>query len=138
MASIKDTAEQFFQACDAGKGWEGCKRYCHPGATFSVQAEALAGIKTLEAYTDWMKGFFPLAPDGRAEVRAFAVDEGRNSVIAYGVFRATHTGQGGPVPPTGKRCETDYVYVMAFDGGRIRHLTKIWNDGVCLKQLGWV
>ena len=137
MATIKDTAEQFFQACDAGKGWEGCKQYCHPGATFSVQAEALAGIRTLEAYTDGMTGFFPLAPDGQAEVRSFAVDEGRNSVIAYGVFRATHTGQGGPVPPTGKRCETDYVYVMAFDGDRIRHMTKVWNDGVCLKQLGW-
>lgn len=137
MAAIKDTAEKFFDACETGKGWEVCKRYCHPGATFSVQAEALADIKTLEGYTEWLKGFFTIAPDGRYETRAFAVDEGRNSVIAYGVFWGTHTGQGGPVPPTGKRCETQYVYVMQFEGDRIRHMTKIWNDGVCLKQLGW-
>jgi len=26
---------------------------------------------------------------------------------------------------------------MDFDGDRIRHLTKIWNDGISLKQLGW-
>jgi hypothetical protein len=29
------------------------------------------------------------------------------------------------------------VYVMDFDGDRIRHLTKIWNDGISLVQLGW-
>lgn len=138
MAKIKDTAEQFFHACETGKGWEVCKRYCHPGATFSVQAEALAGVNTLEGYTEWLKGILTPLPDGRYEVRSLAVDEGRNNVAVYGVFWGTHTGEGGPVPPTGKRCETDYVYVMAFDGDRIRHMTKIWNDGVCLKQLGWV
>ena len=31
----------------------------------------------------------------------------------------------------------DYVYVMEFDGDRIRHMTKIWNDAISLKQLGW-
>ena len=33
--------------------------------------------------------------------------------------------------------EADYVYVMDFDGDRIRHLMKIWNDGISLTQLGW-
>ncbi len=45
-------------------------------------------------------------------------------------------GEGGPVPPTGKSAEADYVYDMNFDGG-IRHMTKIWNDGITLQQLGW-
>jgi predicted ester cyclase len=58
-------------------------------------------------------------------------------VTAYAVFRGTHTGEGGPVPPTGKRVEADYVYIMDFEGGRIRHMTKVWNDAVSLKQLGW-
>ena len=31
----------------------------------------------------------------------------------------------------------DYVYSMTFDGGKIRHMTKIWNDAVSLRQLGW-
>jgi hypothetical protein len=29
------------------------------------------------------------------------------------------------------------VYVMDFDGDRIRHMTKIWNSGIALRQLGW-
>jgi len=137
MPTIKETAQLFFDACETGKGWEGCKAYCHAGATFSAQTGALAGIGTLEGYTDWMKGMFTLLPDGSYEIRSFAVDDARRNVSAYGVFRGTHTGQGGPVPPTGKKVEADYVYVMAFDGERIGHMTKIWNDGISLKQLGW-
>ena len=137
MSSILEIAERFFDACETGKGWEGCEPYCHPGATFSAQADALKGVDTLAAYADWMKGLLTLMPDGAAEVRAFAVDEERNSVAAYGIFRGTHTGEGGPVPPTGKSAEADYVYVMDFDGDRVRHMTKIWNDVVTLQQLGW-
>ena len=37
-------------------------------------------------------------PDGRYELRTFAVDEERNHVAAFAVFRGTHTGEGGPVP----------------------------------------
>ncbi len=135
--SIKTTAERFFDACETGQGWEGCRAYCHDGATFSAQTGALADVHTLEAYTDWMKGIYTPLPDASYEIRSFAVDEARNNVAAYGIFRATHTGEGGPVAPTGKRVESDYVYVMDFDGDRIRHLTKIWNDGISLKQLGW-
>ncbi len=138
MSSIKEKAEQFFDACETGKGWETCRQYCHPQATFSAQADALAGVDTLEAYTEWMKGLLTPVPDGRYEVRSFAVDEDRNNVAAYSVFRGTHTSEGGPVPPTGKRVEADYVYIMEFEGDRIRHMTKVWNDGVCLKQLGWM
>ena len=137
MTSIKDTAELFFAACETGKGWEVCQRYCQPEASFSAQAEALAGVDTLEAYTEWMKGMLTVMPDGSYEVRSFAVDEARNNVAAYGIFRGTHTGEGGPVPPTGRRVQTDYVYIMEFEGDRIRHLTKVWNDGFGLKQLGW-
>jgi predicted ester cyclase len=137
MASIKDTAQRFFDACETGKGWSVCQQYCHPKATFSGQVGALAGVETLQAYTDWMKNLLTPLPDGSYEVRSFAVDAERNNVSAYGVFRGTHTDAGGPVPPTGKRVEADYVYVMQFDGDKIRHMTKIWNDGISLKQLGW-
>jgi hypothetical protein len=34
--------------------------------------------------------------------------------------------------------KTDYVYVMDFDGERIRHMTKIWHAGLAMKELGWV
>ncbi len=138
MSSIKESAEQFFDACDTGKGWDVCKEFCHPDASFSVQAGALADVDTLESYTEWTKGLLTPVPDGRYELRSFAVDEERNNVCAFAVFQGTHTGEGGPVPPTGNSVATDYVYVMDFDGDRIRHMSKIWNDAIALQQLGWM
>ena len=137
MSAIRDTAEKFFDACESGKGWDGCKDYCRSDATFSAQADALNGVSTVEAYTNWMKGMFTPIPDASYEVRSFAVDEQRNNVAAFAVFRGTNTGQG-PVPPTGKSLEADYVYVMDFDNGQIKHVTKIWNDVASLRQLGWM
>ena len=136
-ASITNVAQSFFEACEAGKGWEACSEYCRPDATFSAQAEPLLELKTLAQYTDWMKGILTVLPDARYELRSFAVDSVRNNVAAYGVFHGSHTGQGGPVPPTGRRMSTDYVYVMQFDGDKIVHMTKIWNAGLALKDLGW-
>jgi predicted ester cyclase len=134
---ITETAEKFFVACETGKGWDGCKAYCTRDATFAAQAEPLSDVKTLQQYCDWMKGLFAIMPDGRYELISFAVDEVRRNVAAYAIFHGTHTGQGGPVPPTGKKVATDYVYVMQFDGDKIRHMTKIWNAGLALKALGW-
>ena len=54
MASITAIAHDFFAACEAGKGWDVCKTYCTPNATFAAQAEPLAGVKTLAEYADWM------------------------------------------------------------------------------------
>jgi steroid delta-isomerase-like uncharacterized protein len=130
-------AEAFFDACETGKGWEVCRAYCTPDASFAAQAEPLLGVKTLAEYTDWLKAIMTALPDAHYEVKSFAIDSARNSVAAYGVFHATHTGQGGPVPPTGRRVSTDYVYVMQFEGGKIAHMTKIWNAGLALKELGW-
>ena len=64
------------------------------------------------------------------ELRSFAIDDER--------VLGTHTGAGGPVPPTGRQVEADYVYGMDFEGDRIRHMTKIWNDGISLRHLGWM
>jgi predicted ester cyclase len=137
MNSMTAVAKQFFEACEAGKGWEVCKAFCKPYATFSAQAEPLAEVKSLQQYTDWMQGLMKILPDGRYELKSFATDEDQKNVSAYGVFLGTHTGQGGPCPPTGKKVKTDYVYVMDFDGDKIRHMTKIWHSGLAMKELGW-
>lgn len=137
MASITTVAQAFFDACETGQGWAACSAYCTPDATFQAQAEPLLDVRTLAQYTDWMKGISTVLPGARYEVKSFATDESRNNVSAYGVFHATHTGEGGPVPPTGKSTSTDYVYVMQFDGDKIAHMTKIWNAGLALKDLGW-
>ena len=78
-----------------------------------------------------------ILPDGSYEVKSFAADSDRNNVTAYAIFSGTHTGPGGPCPPTGKSTRSDYVYVMQFSGEKISHMTKIWNAGVALKELGW-
>ena len=137
MSANLEQARLFFEACETGEGWEGCNAYCHPEATFSAQAAALDGIESLQAYTDWMKGLLTPIPDGHYELKCFAADEERQCVAAFAVFHGTQTGPGGPGEPTGKTVAADYVYVMEFKNGLIQHMTKIWNDGISLQQLGW-
>jgi len=134
--SISDTAHQFFEACETGKGWEACKPFCHPHAGFSCQADALAEIGSLEAYCQWMQNLLVPIPDGHYELKSWAVDEARDQVVAYAVFQGTNTGPGA-VTPTRNTVASDYVYVMQFETGKIRSMVKIWNDGFALKQLGW-
>jgi hypothetical protein len=113
MSTMSQTAMLFFEACEAGKGWEGCKAWCAPDATFACQADPLSDVRTLQQYADWMQGLMKMMPDGRYDLKSFAEDAGRGNVTAYAIFRGTHTGEGGP-PPTGKSTSSDYVYMMQF------------------------
>jgi hypothetical protein len=135
--SITDTAREFVEACDGGGGWAECAQYCHDGATFSCQADALAEIATVESYADWARDLLIPVPDGQGEVKSISTDEGRSVVTAFAVFTGTQTGPGPVDPPTGKSIVSDYVYAMEFDGDRIRRMTKIWNDVYALRELGW-
>ena len=137
MSANLDQASQFFDACETGAGWEKCQAYCLPNASFSSQTGALADIATLQDYCEWMKNLLTPIPDGHYELKCFAADEERNSVAAVAVFHGTQTGPGGPVPPTGNSIAADYVYSLEFEDGRIRHMTKIWNDVISMQQLGW-
>lgn len=137
MSDILSQAELFFKACDTGKGWAGCSEFCHAGATFSSQAGVLSELNTVEGYSDWMKDLLTPIPDGHYDLKFFAEDKERSSVIAYAVFHGTQTGPGGPGEPTGKSIAADYVYAMEFEGHLIRHVTKVWNDTISLQQLGW-
>ena len=137
MSTSKETALAFYHACESGAGWAGCAQFCHADAGFSAQAGAIAEMKTLEAYCDWMKGVVTILPDAGYDLRAAGADEENQKVTIYGIFSGTHTGEGGPVPPTGKKTESDYVYVADMRGGKVAHVTKIWNDGWAFGQLGW-
>ena len=55
MSENLDRAKLFFDACETGKGWDVCRAYCHPDATFSAQSGVLSDIDTLEGYSEWMK-----------------------------------------------------------------------------------
>ena len=85
-----------------------------------------------------MKGLLVPVPDGHYEVKGFAEDADRGVVLAFAVFKGTNSAEGGPVPPTGKSVAADYVYSMELAGGKITHMTKIWNDTESLQALGWV
>ena len=50
MSLITEIASTFFEACETGKGWEGCSEYCTTDATFSAQAEPLLDVKSVEQY----------------------------------------------------------------------------------------
>ena len=123
MSSITPVAKKLFEACEAGKGWAVCKEWCTPNATFSAQAEPLADVRNLQRSTDWMKGLLTFIPDGRYELKSFATNEERER-SAYAIFTGTHTGQGGPCPPTGKSLKTDYVSVMYSMATEIKHMQK--------------
>ena len=135
--SMKDTALAFFDACETGKGWDVCRQYCTPDASFDSQTDLFGETKTLEEYTESMAHMLTPLPDMRYEMIAFGVDEERDAIVAAATFHATHTGEGGPVPATGKAVATEYCYVIRFDGDKVGHMTKIWNDGFAMKQAGW-
>lgn len=137
MTLNTETAMKFFEACEAGKGWEGCKPYCTANATFSSQAEPIADLTTLEQYADWMRAICQMMPDARYELKSFGTDPERGNITAFAIFSGTHTGEGGPIPPTGKSMKADYVYYMELEGDKVSHLTKIWHSGISMKELGW-
>jgi len=86
MADITSIAKEFFEACEAGKGWEGCRTYCLPTASFAAQSGAthrnphIAGVYGVD------EGAADLHA-GRALCReGLATDNERQSVSAMASF----------------------------------------------------
>ena len=102
MADITTVAKRFFEACESGKGWEGCRAYCMPNASFSAQSEPLAEIRTLQAYADWMKGLLAFMPDGRYVVKSFATDSERTTSPPMAYFPPPTPAMAAPVRPPAK------------------------------------
>mmetsp|Transcript_4236 Transcript_4236/g.5579 ORF Transcript_4236/g.5579 Transcript_4236/m.5579 type:complete len:142 (+) Transcript_4236:208-633(+) len=135
------TALKFFEACETNEGWEGCKEYVvNEAAPFKVQAAALADITTIQGYTQWVKAFGTItAPGATYELHLGCFDEKTRKAVFYATYHAKHTGEGGPVEPTNKEMHTDYVYVLDMNAeDKITAMSKIWNDGFALKQVGWM
>jgi ketosteroid isomerase-like protein len=119
-----DEAIAFFDALERGAGWQVCRRWCHEDAGFACQAEALAGISTLQAYAGWMAALYDHVPDGHYDLKTVATSVDGTECVLFAVFRGTAaTAEGGT-----RDLAENYVYVIRFDGGRVRHLTKVWND----------
>lgn len=117
------TARSFFDACDYGKGWLECKKYCHDGATFETEAETLAGVDRMDIYCDWMVDALAMFDENvEIEVKAEAHDQSRDIVLIYAEIRGNVII--GPQPMFAK---TDYVYAIHFEGDKICHMTKVWE-----------
>jgi len=138
--SAFENATKFFHACETLQGWEGCKRYVVPGASFQAQSEPLTDVKTVQAYCDWMAGLGKGPLKGCSyKVHSSSYDEGSRTATFVATFTATHTGEGGPVAPTGKQTNTDYVYSLTMDSeGKVAGMRKVWNAPWALRELGWM
>jgi len=140
IMDLFETATNFFHACESLKGWDACKDYVAENATFFAQCEPLTDIKTVKDYVGWMTGLGTItAPGCTYELHTSAYDEANKTAIFYATFTGTHSGEGGPIPPTNKTTNTHYVYVLKMNNeGKIASMTKIWNASWALRELGWM
>jgi hypothetical protein len=59
--------------------------------------------------------------------------------VQAATFHATHSGEGGPVPPTGKETHTHYVYFLTMnDDDKVEKMVKVWNAPWAMTELGWM
>jgi len=133
-------AETFFHNCESAKGWNSCKDYVAENATFDAQSEPLVEITTVKDYVDWMAGLGTItAPGCSYKIHASAFDEVNNVALFFATFTGTHTGEGGPVPPTNKTTNSQYVYALTMNNeGKIASMSKVWNSSWALRELGWM
>ena len=138
--NLFENAKLFFHNCESAKGWDACKNYVAENATFEAQSEPLVEVKTVRDYVNWMAGLGTItAPGCSYEIHASAYDEAKNVALFYATFTGTHTGDGGPVPPTNKTTNSQYVYALTMNSdGKISSMTKVWNASWALRELGWM
>ena len=126
-------------SCDKAEGWEACKAFCVPGATFHCQSETLKDIKTVEGYANWCSWFATCCPSVSYTNNAITWDGAMSTAVYYSTYHAKHTVQGeGAPPPTFQQTNSEYVYFIRTNAdGKIVHMTKLWNDQWALHELGW-
>ena len=139
MTSPYDIALAFFEACEAPSGWAGCQQFATADATFSAQSEPLMGMTRLADYCDWMHAFGTVtAPGARYELHSSSYDEQNRQALFFATYHAKHTGEGGPVPATGKETASHYVYAISVNEAlKVSHVTKVWNAPWAMRELGW-
>ena len=134
-----ENATRFFHACESVKGWDECRQFVEPGAPFSAQCEPLVDIDTVENYVTWMTGFCEnIAPGSSYVLHSSAYNDDSKTAIFFATYTLRHTGEGGPVPPTNKETQTQYVYIYQMsDNGKVQGIQKVWNAPWAMRELGW-
>ena len=114
-------AEKFFWPCDEGKGWDSCKEYCHPNATFKTDADTLVHLDRLEDYVECLKDAHSMLANAKFEIESIAEDIKRGRFCCMLSFMQTTFWAKNP-----NQSKMDYVYAMTFKENKIHHITKIW------------
>eukprot|EP00013_Stygamoeba_regulata_P026853 CAMPEP_0177655664 /NCGR_PEP_ID=MMETSP0447-20121125/15105_1 /TAXON_ID=0 /ORGANISM="Stygamoeba regulata, Strain BSH-02190019" /LENGTH=145 /DNA_ID=CAMNT_0019159633 /DNA_START=134 /DNA_END=571 /DNA_ORIENTATION=- len=135
--SVIDVATAFFEACETGKGWEGCKEFATADATFEC---AVLPQKRLDEYTEWMKGLVSgIAPDAKYEILSKTSNE--TQVVFVCLFHGTHTLPGGPVPVADppKKMSCPYTYTITVDPAtnKVTSLYKVFDIFSGFSAWGW-
>lgn len=138
--NLFENAKKFFHTCESLKGWEACKELVTENAVFDAQCEPLTEVKTVKGYVDWLTGFGTVtAPGCSYELHAAGFDEIKRTAIFFATFTGSHSGEGGPIPPTNKITCTHYVYAIKMNNDeKVESMTKIWNASWALRELGWM
>lgn len=137
--SAFENAKKFFAACETPEGWAGCEQYVAENASFVAQSEPLSEINTVEGYCEWMYGFGTgVVPGASYDLHTSSFDEATSTAVFFATFHGTHTGDGGPIPPTNKTTNSHYVYVLTMNAdNKVEKMVKIWNAPWALNELGW-
>lgn len=135
-----ENAKAFFHNCESGNGWEACSNYVAENATFMAQSEPLVEVTQVKDYVDWMAGLASITMPGCSyEIHASAFDQESQTALFFATFTGTHSGDGGPVPPTNKTTNSHYVYSLKMNkDGRVESMAKIWNASWALREVGWM
>ena len=139
MSSLEN-AKNFFSNCESGKGWEACKEYVKGNGSFNCQAAPFAEVTEIKDYVESMAGLANVTMPGSGfEIHSSALDQDTNTVLVFATFTGTHSGDGGPIPPTNKTTDSHYVFAMKMtDAGQVESVTKIWNSSWAFRELGWM
>ena len=134
-----DNARKFFAACEAAEGWDGCQQYVAADAAFEAQSEPLVDVRTVRDYCEWMAAFGTItAPGSTYDLHSSSYDAETRTAIFFATYHARHTGEGGPVPPTGKETHSHYVYALTMNSeDKVGKMVKIWNAPWAMRELGW-
>jgi len=134
-----ENAQKFFEACEAPRGWEGCRQYVAENASFEAQSEPIAELSTVQAYCDWMAKFANVTvPDATYDLHTASYDEQTRKAVFFATYHAKHTGEGGPVPPTQKETHSHYVYILTMNQEhKVEKMVKVWNAPWAMRELGW-
>lgn len=137
--SAFENAKKFFTACENAEGWNGCQQYVADGAAFTAQSEPLIEVQSVKDYCDWMAAFGTVTvPGATYDLHTSSYDSESRTAIFFATYHAKHTGEGGPVPPTGKETHSHYVYALTMDEhDKVKSMIKIWNAPWAMRELGW-